>query len=287
MSICVSFHPVLAQSSGATMQAEPSLPTHLTNVPSAYIVGYSLDEDGKPVSMANVSLWQDSQLWSTERVLVPSNNPQTTRVAYTNESGTLGDLKEGGFLFGFVAPGNYTLTAEKDGYKNSSVNVHVGEETISPNQLESVAHAVAINITLDGYHVPTLTSSQLANTGAIIGKISSQFGYGSGNVSLWQDGQLVTLPDNPQMSFRRSYAGKGVDYVFEHLPPGHYTVKVLYHAGPTDQEDAIPVDVGTGIVTADIMLTHMIPLPRPTPALPGLVTLLMIGLVTYYLLNKK
>lgn len=152
-----------------------------------------------------------------------------------------------------------------------------------------------------------LTPGQRANTGAIIGNIGSQYGHGSGNVSLWQDGKLVPLPDNPQMSFGRDRAGKDVDYAFEHLSPGHYTVNVAYHPGPTDEEDSIPVDVGTDVVTADIMLTHMPPMPLPTTytppssqpttnvpspsqatsALPGSVALLVIGVVTYYLANKK
>lgn len=299
--------PTFAQSSDATVQPGASIPAHLTNIPTAYITGYVLDEDGKPVPHATVSLWQDGQLWSTKYLLSPSDNPQMSRIAYTNESGSLGSLKEGGFLFGFAYPGDYILTAEKDGYNGSSMGIHVGEDTISSSHLESIPHPVMVNITLKGYHVPTLTPSQRANTGGIIGSIGSQYGHGAGDVSLWRDGQLVRLPDNPQKSFVRDYAGKEVDYVFEHLPAGHYTVKVVYHAGPIDEEETFPVDVGTSIVTADITLTKMPPRPQlatyvpdpsqsttnvpsptqPTPALPGLITLLVIGFVLYYIANKK
>ncbi len=286
--VCLSSLPSLAQSPNGTVQPGASLPAHLTNVPGAYIAGYVMDEDGKPVPYANVTLWQDGRLWSTKYVLVPSNNPQMSRIAYTNESGGLSFLKEGGFLFGFAAPGEYTLTADKDGYKSSSVKVHVGEETISPSQLESVPHPFMVNITLSGYRVPTLTPGQRANTGAIIGNIKSRYGYGGGgiNVSLWRDEILVRLPDNPQTSFRRDYSGKEVDFVFEHLPPGNYTVMATYYAGGR-YDETVSVDVGTGTVTADIMLMHEPPPPLATPAPSGLFVLIVMGSAAFLVFKKN
>jgi hypothetical protein len=287
--ICFYLSSIQVQALSLNATAEPlvSIPAYLTDVPRAYITGYVLDEDGKPVPHATVSLWQDNQLWRTKYLYVPSDNPQTTRISYTNES-DLNYLHEGAFLFGYTYPGEYTLIAEVEGYKSSLAKVNVGNETLSPNQLESAPCPIYMNITLSGYHVPTIKPDQQANSGVIIGSLRSKYGYGGGgkNVSLWQDGRIVEMPDNPQSSFQRNYSGKEVDYVFEHLAPGQYMVMVEYYAGTKYNETAY-IDVDTNITTADIMITHEPPPPMPSPTLPGLVVLFIIMIVAYYATKKK
>lgn len=308
---------VLAQSSNATLQPEVSLPAHLLEgpVPGAFITGYVLDEDGNPVPGAVVSLWQDGQLWQSGKYeYYPSNNPQKTNIAYSNT----------GFRFGYIYPGEYTLTAEKDGYKRGPVGVHVGNETLSPTLLDSVAKPIMVNFTLNGYHVPTLTPEQRSYTGAIAGNIWAAAGYPvtaviGVNVSLWRDGRLVDRPDNPQSSFKQNFSGESVDYLFEHLAPGRYTVMAEYQT-PYVYNDTVSVDVGTRPMRADIVLSHMLTRPsgypvvsftptvgefsaspradssatalpsmglRPTPALAGLFVLLLIGAVAYFMHKKN
>lgn len=305
---------VLAQSSNVTIQPGVSIPAHLLEgpVPGAYITGYIFDEDGHTVSGATVSLWQDGQMWQIGNYQYPSSdNPQKTDPAYSGK----------GFVFGYVYPGDYTLTAEKDGYEGGPVSVHVGNETLSPNQLESVTHPIMMNITLSGYHVPTLTPGQQSYAGAITGNLMTASGMKvTGiNMSLWQDGQMVKRPDNPQSSFERNFSGANVEYLFDHLAPGHYTVMAEYSAGG-EYNDTVTLDVGTSPMRVDIVLSQLFgrpynfPVnsftptvveftasspsatvlpstalasePRPTPALPWISVLLIIGITACFMYEK-
>ncbi|WP_048198734.1 carboxypeptidase regulatory-like domain-containing protein [Methanocella arvoryzae] len=299
---------VLAQSEIVTDQPEKPVPAFLSEgpVPSEYITGYVFDEDGKPVPEANVSLWQNGQLWTPgKHQLAGVENPQASLPSYSIISGV---PKEGSFLFGFTAPGEYTLTAEKDGYKGEPVSVHVGEETLSANRLEAIDNPVMVNITLTGYHMPTLSSDQQSYTGAIAGTIKTARGYDvtGVNVSLLQDGVMVDRPDNPQSSFHRNLSGKRIDYLFHHLAPGRYTVKAEYFAG-ADFNDTVTLDMDTKVMRADIVLSkaYMSPLEAPaviftpivgefdaaepvsTPATSWLIVMLLIVLVATWLDHKR
>jgi hypothetical protein len=297
--------PVIAfaQSPSPTMQPAVSLPARMTSgpVPGAYIEGYVFDEDGKPVPNAIVSLWQDGRLWQPENYRLNNCiNPQTTNIPYQV---TAGYLMEGSYQYGYLYPGEYTLTVEKDGYKSKSVSVHVGEDTMKETMLSFRPPAIIINVTLSGYKVPTFTPQQLSYTGAITGTLRTTSGRypPHANMSLWQDGRMVETLDNPQASFERNVSGMTIDYMFEHLAPGHYTVVAEYY---TDDgyKDTVSVDVGTDIKVANILTEMIVPVPpsswpsqaaspstgpKPTPALPGLATLLVIGAVVHYLTNKK
>jgi hypothetical protein len=296
---------VFALPSNMTVQPGVSIPAHLTQgpVPTAYVTGYVFDEDGNPVTSATVILRQDGNLWQAGNFMLDDGaNPQTTNI---HNGVTMGYLTEGSFAFGLLFPGEYTLTAEKDGYKSSSVSFHVGEDTMSPNQLLAASHEIHVNITLTGYHVPTFTPEQRSYTGAIAGTIRDRSGGQTpvANVSLWKDGHLVDAPDNPQASSWQNVSGRAVNYAFEHLAPGHYTVLAEYYG--FGWNDTISVDVGTDTVMADIVSSYYgFPHPstppsptasptndpspaKPTPALPGLVTFLAVGFVIYYLANKR
>ena len=273
-------------------------------IPGGCIAGYVLDEDGNPVPGANVSLWQDGHLWQVGIWQYPTGNPQNSMIAYTDDRG-VALLKAGGFIFGYTFPGDYVLMAEKDGHKSNATGVYVNESTMGEAAI--IPQVIVANVTLIGYHVPTLTPEQRSYTGAITGNIWAAGGYGATgvNMSLWRDGRLVDMPDNPQASFNRSYSGANVDYLFEHLAPGHYTVMAEYQA-PILFNDTVPVDVGTVPMRADIILSNMLIRPtnfpvisftptvgvfsasastssKPTPALSCIISLLMIGIVSYFM----
>lgn len=277
-------------------------------VPGAYIVGYVLDDDGKPVPGATVTLWQEDKLWYSN-YQYNWHNPQLSRFAYSDEYYIDGGLKEGGFLFGFAYPGNYTLTAEKDGYRINSTSLHVNDSTMS--ELVSNPVAVPVNVTLKGYHVPTLTPRQQAYTGAVLGEIRTGHGYYTSgvNVSLWQNGRIVDMPDNPQASLGRNYSGNRIDYMFEHLAPGRYTIM----AQDMESNETVTVDVGNIPMRADIVLTRSMhqPFGRPdvsfyptvgefvpsafspvdsnkqAPTIPLFMVLFIIGAVAYIMQKNK
>jgi hypothetical protein len=291
-----------------------SLPAYIWEgpVPGGYITGYVLDMEGNPVPGATVSLLQDSQLWNPGKYscFAPypyGVNPQTTRIAYLD---TEGFLQEGSFLFGLPVQDEYTLTAEKDG-SNGTVRVYVGGDT----------RVMTVNITLNSYQQPTYSPEQLSYTGAITGNLMTASGMKvrGVNMSLWQDGKLVNMPYNPQSSFERNYSGANVEYLFEHLPPGHYTVMAEYSAGG-EYNDTVTLDVGTSPMRVDIVLSQMFGRPgnfpvnsftptvvefftsspsatvlpsmalvsesKPTPALPWIMVLLIIISMACFLYNK-
>ncbi|HMK46603.1 MAG TPA: hypothetical protein VK436_08255 [Methanocella sp.] len=96
------------------------------------------------------------------------------------------------------------------------------------------------------------------HTGAIAGTLRTAFGYEvSGiNVSLWQDGKMVDRPDNPQSSSQRNLSKTSVDYIFDHLAPGHYIVMAEYFEGG-DYNDSVTVDVSSEPMRADILLSNI------------------------------
>lgn len=296
---------VFAQMPNMSVQPGVSIPAHLTqgSVPTAYVTGYVLDEDGNPVPGATVTLRQDGKLWQVGQFMYGDGaNPVKTGIYSPATSGV---LTEGSFTIGLLFPGEYTLTAEKGGYKSSSASFRVGEDTMSPNQLSATQHEIQVNITLTGYHVPTFTPEQLSYTGAIVGTLSGRSGGAASvaNVSLWKDGHMVDAPDNPQESITAlNISGMSVDYVFEHVAPGHYTV--LAEGYSFSENNSISVDVGTDTVMTDIVSSVYFSYPstppsttvsptndpspaQPSPALPGFVALLAVGFVLYYMANKK
>jgi hypothetical protein len=299
----------LAQVSNTMTQPVVSLPPDLTAGPvqGGHVIGYVFDADGNPVPGATVTLWQDGQIWNTTNIIWGfCTNPQTTNIY--NEV-TDGYLTEGAFNFGLLYPGDYSLTAEKDGYSGKSASFRIGNETMRKTILDPMPPATVMNITLSNYHVPTYTPEQLSYTGAIAGTIREESGGYTelAKVSLWQDGHLVDIPHNPQEELTHNFSGRSVDYTFEHLAPGHYTVMAEYSTmrlvGNTIGNDTISVDVGTDTVMADISSQFFFPHPswppdqidssvspstesKPAPALPWIAVFLVIGFVAYTMHNK-
>ncbi len=146
---------------------------------------------------------------------------------------------------------------------------------------------------------PILYSSQY--TGAISGTIRSYSGYQVMNVTVFllKDGKIVERPDNPQSSFERNFSGKSVDYLFENLTPGKYTVVAEYFA-PNKFNETVSVDVNTTPITINIILTHLRTQPtystastpspnrpKPMPAISWISIPLILGVATYKILKKK
>lgn len=265
-SICSSIVIAYGQSSNYTVGPGVSIPQHLTEgqVPSGYITGYVFDQEGQPIPGATVTLLQNGQLWRPGKFqFFSGENPQKSLPMYSNEGGF---LSEGGFLFGFTEPGTYILRAEKDGFKTDEVIVQVGGNTLSANQLESVPLPIMANVTISGYHRENISSGQQLYPGAIAGTLWAAGGYGvmGVNVSLWQDGKLVDRMDNPQASFTRNFYGKRIDYLFEHVVPGNYTVMVNYSAGG-DFTDTALVEVKDQPMRADIILSQLLTRPVDFP----------------------
>lgn len=226
-------------------------PGSSTSYPEGSISGKVLDTDGLPVPDAIVTLSQDGSPVINNYTI--HENPQAS-APYSDQSiSDYGSQKltpdEGSFAFGSIYPGNYTLTAEIDGYKDSVTVL-----------LVSNTDAIIVNITLIGYSVPALTPAQMSETGAIAGKTTDLQGIISGvtNVTLWQNGSVVRIPKNPQYSYQNG------TYLFEHLAPGEYmlTAEVQGHSS-----FPVTVEVGNSTVTANLMVQgyiEMIP-PSPTP----------------------
>ena len=268
LGLCFSSATVLAQSPSASLQPVVSLPPLMTQgpVPGGVISGYVFDENRTPVPGANVTLWYNAQVWQpTNYDLNRCVNPQRTNIAYSNLNGY---LKEGSFEFGFLYPGKYILTVEKDGFTHNSTDILIGNDTMRQTMLDSGPPATIVNITLIGYHLPTITPEQQSHTGAITGNLLTASGlYATGvNISLWRDGQLVDRSDNPQSSFKRNYSGAEIDYLFEHLAPGNYTVMAEYSAGE-DYNDTVVVDVDTSPMRADIILSRAYMRPANFPVI--------------------
>lgn len=222
--------------------------------PNGYITGYVLNEEGRPVEGAIVSVLQDGQLWRFDmygyypgKSNYQTRNPDWTRIGYDDDEGF---VKAGGFMFGLPIPDTYTIVAEKDGYTGSAT-VRVGSEIL--NMSDRSNRSITLNITLKGYHKQSLFSAKrLSYTGAIVGDIwNDTGGKTAARISIYQDGQLLDEPYNPQFAIGRNGSGKHIDYRFMHLAPGHYTVIVDSPEG----NGTVSVDVGTDIMRADIVVS--------------------------------
>lgn len=229
-------------------------PIERMDPPDGYIAGYVLNEEGRPVEGAMVSLLQNGQLWSPDKYgFFPgmsnyqTRNPDWTRRGYEDDEGF---VKAGGFLFSLPISDAYTIVAEKDGYTGSAT-VIVGPEIRNTSDL--VARIITVNITLTGYHKQSLYSSKkLSYTGAIVGDIwDASGGKTAARISLYQDGQLMDEPYNPQFAFGRNGSSKHIDYRFLHLAPGPYTVNVDSPQG----NGTVSVNVGTDIMRADVVVS--------------------------------
>ena len=211
----------LAQSNGGSTGVNESRQL----VPTAMIVGYVVDETGNQVPGTTVTLWTDGHLWQHGKYTrVWSNiNPGVTDIDNAEGSNDVGY-----FLFGFVDPGQYSITAEKDGFSGKA-NVTISNDTLRDWVTPDFNNPskIPVNVTLTGYFVPQYSSLELVYTGAITGKTyDKKFNsIPHVTVSLWQNDTLVKIPKNPQRSSKGNWTNDGI-YLFEHIAPGQYQIIV-------------------------------------------------------------
>ncbi|MGA9139910.1 MAG: carboxypeptidase-like regulatory domain-containing protein [Methanocella sp.] len=231
------------------------------------IGGTVLDEDGKAVSSAVVTLWLDGKQWQHNPKLAyyaSSVNPCTSGI-YGNNPGS--------YSFSPVEQGNYSITADKDGF-HGSATVIIDNATINVTS--------TVNIILQGYRIPVPSQEQLSYTGGIAGTLRTVQEYRmEGNVSLWRDGELVALPENPQWTITRYYQGREISFLFEHLAPGQYEVIATSRE---DYTDRVTINVTDHIEYVDIrsfavgmVAPELLPVALPLVSI-GLAALIIVRL---------
>ena len=215
------------------------------------IEGHVLDANGEPVSNAVLTLLENGQIVNPSGG--SNGNPQISRLYSYNYMGDVG-------FFDFVVynTGQYTLTAQLDGY-NSSIEVFVNND--------SAGNTSIVNITLSGYRVPVLSKEQLEYTGAVTGIVLDRNGVilPGVNVSLWQNDQLVKIPNNPQLALLG-----GNRFLFANLSPGHYELlaNTMYTSASSFVDQAY-VDVYNSTVTTNITMQNYTYLNMTPPSMPA------------------
>ena len=134
----------------------------------------------------------------------------------------------------------------------------------------------------------SLSPEQLSYKGGVAGTIKTYWGYGfiGANVSLWQNGQLVKMPGNPQSTHARDYNGSKVDYLFEHLAPGQYQIVVEYHS-PSRETESIVVNVSDRIEVSDIVLSRVLNRPAPFPGVSAVVLAFGTASAFFIILKRR
>lgn len=256
--LCGTTLSVLAESID-TSADNTQLPASLSGpVYATVITGYVVDENGNGVSNAVVTLLQNGGKWQFAGKIhyAPRSdeNPQISGIDHP-----------GSFTFGEVVSGNYTVTAEKDGFTGSK-DFYVSSDTGKKITHEPLRFSeTAVNVSLKGYKVPVFNSTQISYTGAITGSVyDGSHGLRVANVTLWQSGQMLKVPKNPQRSLPGTYQ-------FEHIPPGQYEVRAeACDVAGNWHNSSISVTVVDTPVQADVVLSTMagsqLPPNTPTPA---------------------
>lgn len=165
---------------------------------------------------------------------------------------------------------------------------------------------IIVNVTIKNYHVTTYSQEQLSFSGAISGTLSNKYStrVSKGvNISLWQNGQILDIPQNPQSSYHENISGRDVDFIFEHLAPGQYEVMAEYRDSGK-YTDNVSVFVNNEMVSTNITLTRLTPhvgTPSPAPStsptaipantptpFPGVIMILLsIGVAALLILKPK
>jgi hypothetical protein len=183
-----------------------------------------------------------------------NGNPQISRL-YSYNTDFTGDV--GSFEFVVYNAGQYTLTAQLDGY-NSSIEVFVNND--------SAGNTSIANVTLSSYSVPVLSKEQLACAGAVTGVVMGRNGaiLPGVNVSLWQNGQLVKIPNNPQLALLG-----GNRFLFANLSPGHYElIANTMYTSLSSFVDTAYVDMYNNTVTSNITMQNYTYINMTPPSIP-------------------
>ena len=257
VGLCFSSTIVLAEVIG-TPGYNLSQPTTFPEPAYATIItGYVIDEDGNGVTNAVVTLWQNGKPWEFSGKIQynsGTNNPQSSSI-----------LNPGSFTFGEVATGNYTIRAEKDGFLGSTYFYVSSDTGRKFGEAPLRFSETSVKVLLKGYRVPDFTPIQLSYAGSINGTVYDLLHKrASANVSLWQNGQMVKMPKNPQSSSPNG------TYIFEHLAPGQYEVRAeTGDASGNTHNSSTSVMVANATVAADVVIASIGMAPpvtwAPTP----------------------
>lgn len=254
------------------------------------IHGFVLDVNGIPVSGANVTLWIDGKLAD-----YPHDTPIFSEVYDPNSPET-----EGSYEYYGVYPGNYTVIAEKDGYKGTAL-ANVSNDTIHKtlNEVNASTDTIIANITIKGYHAPSVNTSAGAYGGAITGVALDQNDkiIPRAEITLLQDGQAVKMPKNPQHA---DYKGT---YVFQNVTPGEYQIVADVQEGMLYKSSPVSVDVDNSTVVANITIQDYayqppgLPMPTATPyptqntspatPFPGITVIMLAMAISCFFIMKK
>ena len=166
-----------------TVVATPTpTPTPAPNVTyPQYLSGFIVDDLGNGVPGVNVTLWQNGQLMNY------TGNPQESG------DGLIAPLGAYSFVTrqDTLQPGVYQIMAQNDGFIGS---ITVNYQGMTVNK----------NISLLGYvYIPQATpmpnvTYPLYLTGLVLD--CNGISVPGANVTLWQNGQVISCPENPQQS---------------------------------------------------------------------------------------
>lgn len=177
--------PTTAPTVTATVTATPTPTPTPAIVYSQYLVGSVVDDLGNSVPDANVTLWQNGQM------LNYSGNPQ-----YSGD-GLAAPLGAYYFIIqqDALQPGGYQILAVKDGFMGSIIIDYNGT-TVNKN-IRIPGYVYVPQPTTTPTPTPSVTYPQYL-TGLVLDCNGKSVPYA--NVTLWQNGQLASSPNNPQLS---------------------------------------------------------------------------------------
>lgn len=209
------------------------------------ISGNAYDQNVVGIPYARVTLWQNGKI-----VNIPGN-PQLTNNGMTNSVGK--------YSFSSVPYGSYTLSVESEGHWGSTIIKLDSDESYSNTVIPNYAYmpsyippgSPTITPTL-GIPVYNSNYDQPISYGNIIGNVhdTNDNGEPYANVTLWQDGKIVNIPENPQQTNdgRTSTIG---NYNFMEVPPGNYIIT----ADKDGKKGSVSVDFNSNSETIDIVIS--------------------------------
>ena len=243
--------PSQASSQTPSITVQPS-----NNANLGTITGYVLDQNKEQIPMVRVTLWQNGQI-----VNIP-NNPQITSDGSVGEN----SVSALNFTFDNVPMGNYVISAEKEGhtgFTNIDLNSNYGYPVILiPFYSYILLGDFNPNPTLEpSWNQPPVYQEEYStgyvingvSCGILVGRAvdSNDNGIPNANITLWQNGVPLNIPENPQLTNDGRTAAVGM-FAFYQVPFGDYILSV--NKGETTTQVNVNVNSGT-VYTGNIVLS--------------------------------